>query len=1037
MTMFFEIRRMGPALAAAVLSATALTLLPAEASGQYFGRNKVQFDDFEFRILESDHFDWHYYPEETEAVYDAVRMGERWYERFARTFQHEFERSKPVILYADHPDFQQTNTLSGFIGEGTGGVTESLKNRVIMPLTGSYWDTDHVLGHELVHAFQYNIAQSRRGGGLQGLSRLPLWLIEGMAEYLSVGRDDPLTAMWIRDAIRRDELPTIRQMTRESRFFPYRFGQALWAYIGGTYGDDAVIQIYRRALRVGFEGAIQGVLGMPTDTLSLRWKDKVTEEYLPLMEGREAPSESGRLLLAPSTGSGSVNASPSLSPDGRYIAFLSQKDLFSIDLFVAEVETGRIIRKLSSANSDQHIDALRYIDSSGTWSPDSRQFAYVAFSGGDNQIVIVDSDNGRVTDRLGFEEIGAISNPAWSPDGRHLAFSGSVGGISDLFVYDLETEETTRLTNDKFADLQPTWSPDGQTIAFATDRGPETNFELLTYSKFQIGLIDVPTSEIRVLPIFGDVKHMNPQYSADGSSLYFISDQDGFADVYEVSLQSGDIRRHTNLATAVSGFTHMSPAMSVARDGTLAYTVFDELEFHIYTSTVDDPAPTVVVSDDARSQPGRRLPPADPDRFSRIETYLADAQTGLVPSDTWRPTDAEDYSSSLSLDYVGQPQIGVGTDNYGNYIGGATSAYFSDMLGDKVLLLALQAQGTFKDIGGQVAYADLGNRWNWMVGAGRIPYLLGGYTFASDEIGPYIGLQRLRIFITSATGQLQYPFSTTDRIEFGLGLTRYSYDLEIDKFYTNGFGQTIGYDREQLDAPDPLNLVQASAALVHDNSYFGFVSPIQGSRYRLEVEQTQGTVDFTTVIGDFRRYFNPTRNLTFGVRALHYGRYGLKLEEQTQDGFGLLNPLFLGFETFVRGYAWESFDASECDVGATSTNTCPALNRLYGHRIGVANIEARIPLLGVEQYGLINFGFVPTELVFFADIGAAADNPFTNDELELVWSRSSAARVPVASTGVSARFNILGFMILEAYYAYPFQRPDKGWHWGFQLAPGW
>ena len=95
-------------------------------------------------------------------------MGERWYERYARAFQHEFEARKPVVLYADHPDFQQTNTLSGFIGEGTGGVTESLKNRVIMPLTGSYFDTDHVLGHELVHAFQYNIAQTRRGGGLQG-----------------------------------------------------------------------------------------------------------------------------------------------------------------------------------------------------------------------------------------------------------------------------------------------------------------------------------------------------------------------------------------------------------------------------------------------------------------------------------------------------------------------------------------------------------------------------------------------------------------------------------------------------------------------------------------------------------------------------------------------------------------------------------------------------------------------------------------------------------------------------------------------------
>jgi hypothetical protein len=53
------------------------------------------------------------------------------------------------------------------------------------------------------------------------------------------------------------------------------------------------------------------------------------------------------------------------------------------------------------------------------------------------------------------------------------------------------------------------------------------------------------------------------------------------------------------------------------------------------------------------------------------------------------------------------------------------------------------------------------------------------------------------------------------------------------------------------------------------------------------------------------------------------------------------------------------------------------------------------------------------------------------------WKASSSERVPVFSTGVSARFNLLGFLILESYYAYPFQRPEKGWHWGFSLAPGW
>ena len=140
---------------------------PAEA--QYFGRNKVHYEKFEFQVLTTPHFDIYYYPEEAEMVEDAARMAERWYERFARLFQHEFEESKPIVFYADHADFQQTNTLQGFIGEGTGGVTESLKNRVILPMTGSYQDSDHVLGHELVHAFQYNMAQSGRGIGIQGL----------------------------------------------------------------------------------------------------------------------------------------------------------------------------------------------------------------------------------------------------------------------------------------------------------------------------------------------------------------------------------------------------------------------------------------------------------------------------------------------------------------------------------------------------------------------------------------------------------------------------------------------------------------------------------------------------------------------------------------------------------------------------------------------------------------------------------------------------------------------------------------------------
>jgi len=309
----------------------------------------------------------------------------------------------------------------------------------------------------------------------------------------------------------------------------------------------------------------------------------------------------------------------------------------------------------------------------------------------------------------------------------------------------------------------------------------------------------------------------------------------------------------------------------------------------------------------------------------------------------------------------------------------------------------------------------MSRRWNWGVGAGRIPFLLGFYGVGQDERGRYIGQTRYRIFITSASGQIAYPLSSTQRFEFQGGLTRYSYDIELDKFYTDPFGRIIDFKREQQDAlePDPLNLLKASAALVGDNAFYGFVSPIRGGRYRFSVERTVGTVSFTTVVADWRRYFSPTKNLTVGVRGLHFGRYGLDSSENQQGGFGLLNPLFLGFQTFIRGYSFRSFNSRECALSAGAAqgqSGCPTFDRLFGQRIAVANLELRVPFIGVEQFGIINFPFLPTELVAFADAGLAwdSDNPPV-----LEFSRTSSARVPVFSTGVSARFNVLGFMILE------------------------
>lgn len=1033
----------------AVCGLLLIACMPSMAAAQYFGRQKVQYEDFDWRVLRTPRFDIHYYPEELEVTQDAARMSERWYSRLSRAFQHEFKK-KPLIFYADHPDFQQTNVIESMLSEGTGGVTEGLKNRVIMPYTGVYRDNDHVLGHELVHVFQYDLASSPGGGGLAGMGRLPLWLVEGMAEYLSLGRNDPHTAMWLRDAALRGELPTIEQLTRDSRFFPYRYGQALWAYIAGRWGDRAVTELYRFATRAGWDASLQRVLGLNSEQLSQQWITNIRSTYLPVIEGRQRAQDAGQRVLYDDE-IGAFHLSPVVSPDGRFVAYYTREGLFTIDLYVADARTGEVVKKLTSPNRNPHFDALSFISSAGTWSPDGQKFAFPVFAEGDMELAILDVSSEDIERRIAIEGVGAIANPAWSPDGSRVAISGMSGGKSDLWLIDLASGAATQLTNDRYADLQPAWSPDGRTIAFATDRGPGTDFERLTFGPMNIATIDVGSRDVRVLSLFEGAKHINPQYTPDGREIYFVSDHEGFSDMYRVELGTGTVFQITRLATGVSGITGLSPAMSVAqRSGRIMFSIFENTGYNIYGLDPQNARGTQVPTgrEATRSVAGI-LPPVEAYGSGMVAEYLADAGTGLPPADV--NYKLEDYKPKLALDFLGQPYFGAGATRFGPAISGGVSAYFSDMLGDHQLAAAIQAQGTFKDIGAQAMYRNSEHKLNWAVSAGHIPYLTGRtYQGIDPETGYQVVDQYLeRIFVDQVTGYAFLPSSQTRRLEFNAGFTRLGFDTEIRRFVVVG-GQIIDEEHQDLESPDALNLAEAGLALVGDNAHFGFTSPVVGQRYRFEVSPTFGTLTFQTALADFRRYFF-AQPITFAFRAMHYGRYG-------QDGNSpRISPLFIGYETYVRGYAVESFNGNECSlVAGDNASDCPEFDRLIGSRIAVMNFEVRVPLFGVEGLGLINMPFLPTEISPFIDAGLAwwgkgaeaclvstnfDDCPtgfsYTPADPSIRFDRTTTDRVPVISTGVSARMNILGYLILEAYYAYPFQRPGKGAHWGFNISPGW
>jgi hypothetical protein len=992
----------------------------AETSAQYFGTNKVQYERFDFRVLATDHFDIYYYPEEAAAVQLAARMAERWYARLSKVLRHELSGRQPLILYAAHPHFQQTQSLPGEIGEGTGGVTTMIKRRIVLPFAGGLAETDHVLGHELVHAFQYDIAarvdvEGRPVGA--GLLMMPLWFIEGMAEYLSLGPVDAHTAMWVRDASFREKMPTVDTLD-DPDFFPYRYGHAFWAYVAGRWGDEAIGDMMRAAGPTGdVETALRSVTSVDTDTFTRDWHAETRRTYAPIFETTRPAATFGRALVTKEMGGGSVNVSPALSPDGRRVVFLSERSMFSIDMYVADVASGEVTRRLVQTAGDPHFESLQFLQSAGDWAPDNRRFVFAGLSKGQPVLSIVNVDNARREDEHTFPDIDQIFNPAWSPDGRRIAFSGMTGGVLDLFLFDLESRQVTRLTNDAFADADPEWSPAGREIAWVTDRF-SSDMDALEFGNYRIALMTVATRQMRPLVGFEQGRNTNPEFAADGKSLYFIAAPDGIANVYRTSIDGGAPTRVTNVLSGISGITALTPALSVAAAASgVVFTVFEDNDYALYAT---DKVPPAAAALQAGDRDAAALPPYGR-RTGDVPRLLASPAIGL-PAPAAYPE--RPYRARLSLDQVGQPTVGIGADRFGAYAAGGLALSFSDILGYHEVGATIQATNRFEEFGGAVGYINRTRRWNWGVIGEQTPFVTGGFAegLATVDGQQAFVSQTLRLIQVNrgATAIAQYPFSRAQRVEFSGGMRRIGFSQRRDTQIFNAVtGSLIDERREDLPSSDPLNMAEASAALVYDTSLMGATGPILGQRYRFEYSQLVGSIMYSGVLADFRRYLMPVRPFTLAFRGVHYGRYGRDGED------GRLSPLFLGYPGMVRGYETGSFDAGEC--AADAFTPCPTFDRLIGSRLALASAEVRFPVWGLFSRRTF-YGPLPVELALFGDAGVA-------------WTRLDEPRFLggdrdwVRSVGAALRFNAFGYAIAEVDYVKPLDRPGRGWLWQFNLTP--
>lgn len=1027
-----------------------LLLFSLQGKAQYFGQNKVRYKHLKFKVYKTPHFEIYYYLKNDSMIKRFAQESELWYTLHQQIFRDTFKKPNPIILYANHPDFQQTTAIDGEIDVGTGGITEGLKNRIVMPVMETNETTRHVIGHELVHAFQYHLLLGKDSSGTERINNLPLWMIEGMAEYLSLGKKDSYTAMWMRDAYLNHDIPTVRQLTESNKYFPYRYGEAFWSFIGSTYGDTVIVPFFKNTARFGLAYGIRRTFGYDEKTLSSLWKNTIENSYKPYLKDTVQVPVGHRLI--DEKNSGKLNLAPSISPDGKYLAFLSEKNLFTVDLFLADAKTGQILRKLTSKVSNTHIDEFNFIESAGSWSPDSKRFAFSVFNRGRNRMLVVNVANGSILDDVSMGKAEQFSNLSWSPDGKNVVFQGLSEGQGDLYMYNFDSKEVKQLTNDKYSDYQPSFSRDGKKIIFSSDRSTydQSLSQAITFNLVELDLASAKETDIK---LFNGANNLNPQYSSDGTQIYFLSNRDGFRNMYRYTPSTGKTEQMTDLFTGICGITEYSPALSISNNNDIVYSYYRAQKYVLYNAKASDftakPVDAQAIDFSAAMLPPARSVGVDLIN-SNLINYLAYPK---IISDSIKSVP---YKPQFKMDYLASSGIGASVSQYGTGLSSGIQGVFSDILGRNQIYAGLAVNGQVYDFGGQFTYINQQGRWNIGGSISHIPYQTANYSAVattyklnSSKTIPANEerFDLIRIFQDQASIFTAYPFTKKTRIEFGTGISHYYY--RVDRYSTiyDSTGNLLNYTKNHIENSaynaDPANngvslipftIYNVNTALVGDNSFFGVASPLNGYRYRLEAEYNFGTYQFFAPTIDLRKYLR-VAPVTFAARLYGYGRYGKT---------GNLYQLYAGYPFLIRGYEAQTFYNGKAKAATNGFS----IDQLSGNRIAVANFEIRLPFTGPERLSQFKSKFLFTELNLFFDAGLAWNS---GNQVKFQLAPDAIGkdtngktiyninqRVPATSAGISIRVNMFGYFVLEPYFAIPFNRTDVSKPvFGLGFTPGW
>lgn len=814
-----------------------LILLCAALPAYPFGKNKVAYEIYDWRVLKSLHFDIHYPAGMENLAVDTLNIAEEGYLRISGYLCHELTDPVPIIIYPSHIGFQNNNILSGVIGEGTGGFTEALKNRVVVPFNGSMDEFRHVLVHELVHAFQFNILFADTSGvktSRFSMRGIPLWYVEGMAEYISIGLDETCD-MTIRDALYSDYFAGIKELSEyriPNIYLLYKEGQAFMYFIEKTYGKRAIGDIFRDMRDIdSIDEVFKANTGKNVKEINAEWIKFYKRRYYHLVRDKKFSDEEGAFLADREEAGSRLNLCPAVSPDGNFAAYVSDKDVFPGIVIspIEEKDRAKNTRTILLSGRGGDFEALNVMRNTLTFSPDGKNIFFAAQHDGSDAIYSVAVKTGKIMKRIKLP-FRSISRPRLSADGLKLVFSAATAAGTDIYIYDIPAKRIIRLTDDPFEDRDPVFTHDGGTIIFSSNRDPSSRNK---YKEFDIYSIDILSGSVSPL-VKGFGSAEQPDVSSDGKKMLFVSNRTGIYNAYVYSFEKKEVLMATDILSGA-----FSPRWVLGGDS-FVFVSFFEAGYDIVLKKIKE-------GDLKRPTESADTEYFIPDRLSHYPGQLEPVfeRYAGIPSPDWL--------------FFGM----AGAYNYG--LVGFVQMSFSDYLSNHRVVLSANYiyQSEANDLNFDLVYFYLKNRWDYGVGAFRYknPFLIFSLNSINDLIH---NVNAGTIYMDHYGGYFiaSYPFSRFFRTEFKTTMSRYERDY------------SHLYDRKDVFA----NLNQVSASLTYDNVLWGPMVPLDGFRGRVEYEQAVNLTGMDYVYSsldiDLRKYFFFNKRNVLALRGMGGSIFG-------------------------------------------------------------------------------------------------------------------------------------------------------------------